>query len=93
MSAVIPALVGDVASAVISARPSLEPLLGSTRGHVRFANPAGDRMVRIFSQDPEVDVTFQVETWERGLVAEASFSNMPADVVAAAIVAALELQF
>lgn len=85
-------LVDDVAAAVVALRPALEPIPGSTAGHVRFS-VRGELMVRVFSQDPEVNVSFQIESWERGLLGEASFSNMPADVVAAAIVAALELQF
>jgi hypothetical protein len=85
-------LVDDVVAAVVSLRPELEPIPGSATGHVRFS-VRGELMVRIFSLDPEVDVRFQVESWERGLVGEAAFSNMPADVIAAAIVSALELQF
>lgn len=88
----VPAIVSEVAAAVLELRPNLEPMPGSVPGHVRLSIN-GALMVRVFSLDPEVDVRFQVEEWDRGLVGEASFSNMPAAVVAAAIVAALELQF
>ncbi len=62
-----------------------------TAGMVLVRHEGGELVVRIFSRDPEVDVSLQVESWSGVIAAEASFSNMPADVVAAAVLSALEL--
>lgn len=84
-------LVDEVAAAVLAARPEADVSAARTAGMVLVRHEGGELVVRIFSRDPEVDVSLQVETWAGQLNAEASFSNMPASVVAAAVLAALEL--
>lgn len=84
-------LVDEVVLAVLQLRPEADVF--GTHDRVLIRNASGDLVVRLFSRDPEVDVSFEVETWGTQISAEASFSNMPADVIAAAIVSALKLGF
>lgn len=88
-----PAVVVDVANAVVALRPALDVIGVSERGVTIAGLSTLEYVIRVSTQDPECHVAFSVQTWNGCISSEASFSNMPADVVAAAIVAAFELQY
>lgn len=88
------ALAAAGASAPISRRRQFEVMtFGERRVTIsdRLLPGGGSTVVRVFTEDPEVHVGFRIETWNGVIQAEASFSNMPASVVAAAIMAAFDL--
>lgn len=96
------AIVDDVAAALASAgaaapisrRRQFEVMtFGERRVTItdRLLEGGGSTVVRVFTEDPEGHVGFRIEAWNGVVQAEASFSNMPASVVAAAIMAAFDL--
>ena len=94
VDAVAVALASAGAAAPISRRRQFEVVsFGERRVTIsdRLLEGGGSTVVRVWTEDPEVHVAFAIQTWNGVTQAEASFSNMPASVVAAAIMAAFDL--